>query len=182
MGSFSGVCVVLLIPMQRDQLMSIVDTLQRLRFSSHAANDVSHLVQPPHSFDVARFVPRSAQSITSRVDLNGVVPMNYMGNMYRTPVSILIESTYPSKPPTVYLQPIQGMEVDPRCPFARASDGLVLLDKVVPVWDPKAMNSQRLVSQLSQAFGQHPPLYQSRPKDHPQQPQQSQQYSSVTGD
>lgn len=92
--------------------------------------------------------------------LDGTITTNYRGNAYQTPLLIFIPPQYPYVPPTVQLNPSQGMTFDRNCPHIDPNNGRVIHPCVNAGWRPGVTTLVESVYLLASLFGDGgvPPL------------------------
>ncbi|KAL0237102.1 hypothetical protein PCE1_000499 [Barthelona sp. PCE] len=128
---------------------------------NRASMDIQQLVsQFPTLVVEQRRLPRGSNYVLGII-LTGTIPMHFQGNQFNIPVTICPDY-YPSRAPSVRVNPTTNMYVAPNHPFI-LSNGSCEHFSYLKHWQPHNTLS-KLAAQLSNAFGQHTPLYAGQPQ------------------
>ena len=91
------------------------------------------------------------------IKLTGTVPIYFSNVKYNIPVALWISERYPNQPPVAYVTPLDSMIIKPNHSYVDAS-GMVRTPYLFH-WHPERCDLVGMVEEMTQIFGNEPPLF-----------------------
>ncbi|XP_039285970.1 tumor susceptibility gene 101 protein isoform X1 [Nilaparvata lugens] len=111
------------------------------------------------------------------VNLQGVIPVTYMGVIYNFPVCIWLMDTHPNNAPVCFVKPTPDMSIKMSCYVDQ--NGKIYLPYLHD-WSPASSDLLGLIQVMICIFGEHPPVY-SKPKYETAVPYPTQPFMPMPG-
>lgn len=137
-----------------------------IRVSSDARNLVNNQVGRHLRPNVASLMENTGTYHSRLFVFQGTVAMTFRGSNYNIPVDIFLPPSYPVRPPVCYVRPVSTMIIKENHRHV-GSDGMVYAP-YLHEWSSSSHNLIQMVKQLSEIFGNDPPVF-AKPANYNQQ-------------